>query len=434
MNQQAYFSHVAHLQQSAENLLAESGHAGLLIGSGQSQLRFLDDYGHPYKANPHFVHWLPFLTQHPGCWLLVQPGKKPVLYFVMADDFWHVVPELPTEWWAEAFEIVAIKDTASVGQENLAVIVEHLPGFARDSWTHNPPLLIHKLHQVRRIKTEWEQACLREANKLAALGHLRAEQGFFNGESEYQIHQGYLSAIAHNEKQLPYDNIVALNEHAAVLHYQWQDRSVPEQHRTLLIDAGASYLGYGADITRTYAAQPGVFADLLVGMEQAQLDIMAQMRPGISYVGLHIEMHRKVAELLLQAGIVKLSPEEQLAEQITSAFFPHGLGHLLGIQVHDVGSWQHDQLDIEPKPPAEHRFLRFAGDLEAGSVLTVEPGLYFIPTLLEPLRQSALAGNIDWALVDQLIPYGGIRIEDNVLVTGQGIENFTRDAFAAAQL
>ncbi|WP_271271268.1 Xaa-Pro dipeptidase [Aliamphritea hakodatensis] len=433
MNQQAYFSHLNRLQQTTENLLADAGFDGLLIGSGGSSLRFQDDYRHTYKANPNFVHWLPFLTQHPGCWLLVQPGKKPVLYFVMADDFWHVTPELPADWWAEAFDVVAIKDSAPVSQDNLAVITEHMPAFARDSWTHNPQALIQELHRVRRVKSEWEHDCLREANILAVQGHLRAEQGFRAGESEYEIHQGYLAAIAHNEKQLPYDNIVGLNEHAAVLHYQWQDRSLPDQHRTLLIDAGANYLGYAADITRTYAAEAGVFADLLAAMEQAQLETLSEMRAGVSYVDLHLGMHRKIAGILQQAGIVRASADTQLEEGVTRVFFPHGLGHLLGIQVHDVGAWQHDQLGTEPAPPAEHPFLRYAGDLEAGSVLTVEPGLYFIPSLLQTLRQSPVAELIDWALVEHLLPFGGIRIEDNVLITAQGIENFTRDAFVAAQ-
>ncbi len=433
MNHNAYFAHVDRLQRSTESLLADTGFDGLLIGSGHSSRRFQDDYSHAYKANPNFVHWLPFLTQHPGCWLQVRPGQKPVLYFVMADDFWHVTPELPTKWWSDVFEIVEIKESAPVSGENLAVIAEHMPGFARDSWTHNPQALTQALHRIRRVKSEWEQACLREANVLAVKGHVRAEQGFRAGESEYEIHQAYLSAIAHNEKKLPYDNIVGLNEHAAVLHYQWQDRNVPDQHRSLLIDAGAGYLGYAADITRTYAAEPGIFADLLAAMEQAQLDILSMMRAGVSYVDLHVDMHRKIARILQQAGIVRASADTQMEEGVTRVFFPHGLGHLLGIQVHDVGAWQHDKLGMEPTPPAEHPFLRYAGVMETGSVLTVEPGLYFIPSLLQTLRQSPVAELIDWALVERLLPFGGIRIEDNVLVTADGIENFTRDAFAAAQ-
>lgn len=433
MNQATYFEHLNRLQQATEQLLAEQQFDGLLIGSGHSLLRFQDDYGHPFKANPHFVHWLPFLTQNPRCWLLVQPGCKPLLYFHMPDDFWHVVPELPDGWWTAAFDIVPVKKAPAIDAKNLAVVVEHQPEFADSSWQQNPPQVIHLLNRLRRVKSIWEQDCLREANNLAVLGHRRAEEGFLAGESEYAIHQAYLSAISHTEKQLPYDNIVALNEHAAVLHYQWQERLPPEQQRTLLIDAGASYLGYGADITRTYCRQSGLFADLLAAMEQAQLEIVQQMQAGGSYVDLHIQMHRKLAEILLQAELVKMPVEQQLADAVTRVFFPHGLGHLLGIQVHDVGDWQHDDSGLEPVPPEEHPFLRFAGTLDVGSVLTVEPGLYFIPSLLAGLKQQPAAAAIDWQAIEALLPYGGIRIEDNVLVTAEGTENFTRDAFALAR-
>ena len=110
-------------------------------------------------------------------------------------------------------------------------------------------------------------------------------------------------------------------------------------------------------------------------------------------------------------------------------FFPHGLGHFLGLQTHDVaGLIDNDGNDIDR--PDGHPFLRLTRELEAGNVLTIEPGLYFIEPLLRKWRDEHDANDINWSKVDELAPYGGIRIEDNVLVTEGGCDNLTRRAFA----
>ncbi|WP_373184095.1 M24 family metallopeptidase, partial [Halomonas campaniensis] len=110
-----------------------------------------------------------------------------------------------------------------------------------------------------------------------------------------------------------------------------------------------------------------------------------------------------------------------LASGITRAFCPHGLGHLLGVQVHDVAG-RLDGVGRPLPPPAEHPALRLTRELEAGMVVTMEPGLYVIPMLLAAHRGSP---EIDWERVDRLASHGGIRIEDNVRVTGRGPDNLT---------
>ncbi len=110
---------------------------------------------------------------------------------------------------------------------------------------------------------------------------------------------------------------------------------------------------------------------------------------------------------------------------------PHGIGHLLGLQVHDVGGLQRTAAGGEiPRPPG-HPYLRLTRRLEAGFVVTMEPGLYFIDQLLAQARTDARAAHINWQQVEYLRPFGGIRIEDDLVVTAQGSENLTRDAFAA---
>ncbi|WP_028304524.1 Xaa-Pro dipeptidase [Oceanospirillum maris] len=433
-----YFAHLSQLHVQTEQLLEEHQFDQMLIGSGGLHKHFLDDTRYPFRPNPHFVHWAPFLTQHPDCWLLVRPNKKPLMFYYTPKDFWHLTPDLPAADWAKGFEWVAYDNVSAilsvVAQFNTAVISEAAfigeTALDQKPFSHNPNGLIQSINFNRAVKTEWEQHCLREANYLAVKGHRAALQGFESGLSEYEIHQAYLSAVQHNERDLPYDNIVGLNEHAAVLHYQFQQHSAPSQHRTLLIDAGARFNGYAADITRTFTQPGSLFADLVRGLDDLQLQLCHQISAGSHFVALHEQMHLMIADLLNRFGIVTANPEEQLEQGITRAFYPHGLGHLLGLQVHDVGGWQQDATGRIKQPPAEHPFLRLTRTLETGYVITVEPGIYFIPQLLAELKASPAASQINWALIEQLLPYGGIRIEDNLCVSKDGSENYTRDGFA----
>jgi Xaa-Pro dipeptidase len=119
-----------------------------------------------------------------------------------------------------------------------------------------------------------------------------------------------------------------------------------------------------------------------------------------------------------------------VATGVSGAFFPHGVGHGIGLQVHEVAGFaQSDSGGVLPKPEG-HPYLRLTRVLQPGMAVTIEPGVYFIDMLLEPLRQGPLAGSVDWKRVDDFRPFGGIRIEDDVVCTDGVPENLTRDAFA----
>src|SRR5205085_751466 len=138
---------------------------------------------------------------------------------------------------------------------------------------------------------------------------------------------------------------------------------------------------------------------------------------GMPYEALHDESHRQAAGVLREVGISKLPVDELVACGITRAFYPHGLGHSLGLQCHDVGC------ALRP-PRAENSFLRNTTEVAARQVFTIEPGIYFIDALLAPLRDSP---DIDWKLVGALAALGGVRIEDDVVVRESGIRNLTRE-------
>jgi Xaa-Pro dipeptidase len=277
--------------------------------------------------------------------------------------------------------------------------------------------------------------------RVSALGPggLNRERAGFEVRDVHQTHYGRICPIetGMNEWQLPYGNIIAQNHHASLLHYQYQDRQAGEHLNSLLIDAGANVDGYASDITRTYVgprcysqAAADLFAELLERMQTHQDALIDQVVPGANYVDLQAAMHQSLARILVDTGIVQCEPEEAFNSDLTVPFCPHGLGHLLGIQVHDVGGQQLD-IDGQTNPPPEpYASLRLTRPLAEDMVITVEPGLYFIPMLLE--KKRAEGAPIDWRLVELLTPFGGIRIEDNVrlLPKGAGVENLTRDAFA----
>src|SRR5690606_19147576 len=249
-------------------------------------------------------------------------------------------------------------------------------------------------------------------------GHRAAERAFRAGASEFGIHLAYCQAAGQDANDLPYGNIVALNEHGAVLHYTDRDRVPPSPVRSFLIDAGASHGGYTCDITRTYSANSGdEFQALVDAVDAAQQRMCAQVRDGVDYRQLHLDAHLALGGILKDAGIIRVSAEEALSTGVSSAFFPHGIGHGLGLQVHEVAGFAaSDRGGTIPKPEG-HPYLRLTRSLEPGFVVTIEPGIYFVDMLLEDLRTAGRGGSVDWDRVDAFRPYGGIRIEDNVVCT-----------------
>lgn len=428
--------HIAQLQERVAAALAHTGYDALAIASGVEKLSFLDDRPYLFQPNPHFKHWLP-LTQHPDCWLLLRPGRRPLLIYHQPEDYWHLPPEAPSGFWVEHFDIVVIRQAADAaahlrGHGRLAVIGEDdaaLPGVQ----PNNPAPLLDLLHFPRACKSDYELEQLRAASRRAVPGHLAAREAFLAGASELEIHRAYLAATGHTDRDLPYTNIVGLNEHGAVLHYQHQDARAPQHGLSLLIDAGAAVAGYASDITRTWVRPGhGEFADLLAAMESAQLALVDEVRAGTDYREIHLSAHRHIAAVLAGQGIVRMSAEAIVAEGVSAHFFPHGIGHLLGLQVHDIGGLMADVTGALVPRPEGHPFLRLTRVLQPGMVVTIEPGLYFIPMLLERLRAGRSGAAVDWDKIERLRPYGGIRIEDDVVCRAAGApENLTREAFAA---
>ncbi|HEX9984003.1 MAG TPA: Xaa-Pro dipeptidase [Thermoanaerobaculia bacterium] len=432
-----YTAHVTVQKLRHDRAMAELKYDHVVIFSGALHYQFLDDMPYPFKINPHFKVWAP-IADNPHCFLVYSPGVKPKLIYFQPVDYWHKSAATPTDPWTSRFDIHMITDPAEAKQYmprgRTAFIGEWNEEFA--SWGNfeaNPADLLNRLDFDRAWKTEYELVCMRQANVRAARGHLAAEDAFRRGESEYEIHLAYLRAASHTDEELPYGNIIALNHNAAVLHYYHHDRRRldDDARHSFLIDAGATFNGYASDVTRTYSARKDEFNDLIGAMDRAQQEICAMIAPNVNYVDVHMFAHRKVAELLVEFDFVRdLDAGGILEKRISSTFLPHGVGHLIGVQVHDVGGFAADAFGNTIPKPEGHPFLRLTRVVHSSQVFTIEPGFYFIDPLLAELKNSPNAKYVNWEKVDSFRKFGGIRIEDDVAVTDNGHENLTRNAFA----
>ena len=432
-----YTAHVTIQKLRHDRALLDSKFDHAVIFSGALHYQFVDDMPYPFKVNPHFKSWVP-VTDNPNCFVIYTPGLKPKLIYWQPVDYWHKVAAKPTAAWVEKFDLIMVADLAEakayMPKGRSAFIGEWDEQFK--SWgnlTPNPEAVVNSLHFDRAEKTQYEIECLYRANVRGARAHRAAERAFREGLSEYEIHLEYLRAADHVDEELPYGNIIALNENAATLHYYHHVRErIDERNRwSFLIDAGASVNGYASDITRTYSARKDEFQELIDAMDAMQLGLVEMIRPDLNYPDVHFAAHRGVAEILARFNFTRGIDADGIVERrISSTFLPHGVGHLLGLQVHDVGGFMADRGGKTIAKPEGHPYLRLTRVVDAGWCFTIEPGLYFIDSLLAELQKTGNAKYINWEKVQAFRKYGGIRIEDDVVVTETGRDNLTRNAFA----
>ena len=431
-----YSEHVKTKMETVQSMLVDADYRCLVIGAGAVRTRFQDDLSYPFKVNPYFKEWLP-LTKRPDCYLQIIAGDdRPKLLLRSEEDIWHTPPQtLPSAFEQEydVFEYAKFDDIRSktnIEKDSTAVIAETLPGQS-SSANLNPKDVLNYLDFHRRFKTAYEQHCIRKANQFAYPAHVAAFDAFRAGASELDIAASYLAAADCSENDLPYPIIAGINENAAVLHHNRLNSQPVDRPLSFLIDAGIEVSGYASDITRTYAFNPdSEFAELIRIVDAKQLELVAAGGIGVSPIDLHRLSHRKIAEALVQFDLVNVSADAAVAAGLTETFYPHGLGHHLGCNVHDKGAQlatpQGECLEVTTEYPN----MQNLSPMVANQVYTVEPGLYFMPALLQKLRGGEHKRMVNWSRVDALVPYGGIRIEDNVVLHPDGrLENLTRRGF-----
>ncbi len=424
--------HANILQANTEEILNELKLDALVIGAGEPVGYFEDDQDVAYRCNHHFRHWCPI--EGPQHLLRIVIGQKPLLRVYKPADFWYEVKPLGQEFWIDAFQIEICDKVEDLWQgiAGKGATAYHGPDRAmalKNELQVDVEGLTARLNWNRLSKTPYEQQCLVDATRIAAKGHIAAERAFRQGGSELDIHFAYLQATRCREIDLPYENIIALNEKSAFLHYA-EKRDDVHNGRVLLIDAGANARGYASDITRTYATEdaPEEFRALLDDMTRMQKEICASIRLHMPMNDLHLNTHERIAELLVDHKILLgIDGPGALKAGLTLPFFPHGLGHMLGIFVHDVAGRQTTRDGQIGEPDPRFPKLRSLRPLEVGTTVTIEPGLYFIKMLLDPYRHGEFTKIFNWTLIERLMPCGGIRIEDNVVILEKQVFNVTRE-------
>ena len=431
-----YTQHVEEVQRRSALALERGGFDHLVVPSGSVHYQLFDDRDYPYAVNPQFKAWVP-LTHNPDSWVVYTPGERPKLIYLQPFDYWHVVPGEPAGYWVGSFDIVVIRKREEALQHlpsnaGRCAILGEAQSALGDFIPNNPAPVVDYLDYQRALKTPYEIAMMRQASIRGVHGHRAAERAFRAGASEFGIHLAYCQAARQDSTELPYGNIIGLNGHGAVLHYTDRDRVPPRDIRSFLIDAGGSHAGYASDITRSYAFDPACeFQSMIDAVDAAEQRLCAGVRGGVDYKQIHLDAHLEMATILRDFGVVDMSPESMVETGVSAKFFPHGIGHYIGLQVHDVGGFLASDAGGTIDKPDGHPFLRLTRVLEPGAVVTIEPGIYFADLLLQELRDGDHAGSVDWDKVDAFRPYGGIRIEDDVVCTDADPVNLTREAFAA---
>ncbi len=297
----------------------------------------------------------------------------------------------------------------------LALLGTPLPGLSADAERTQAARLA--LNAVRRRKDPVELARMRAAMRATEAGFAAARALLEPGRSEREIQiELETEFLRHGADRPGYHTIVGSGTNSAVLHFAPSGRQCAEGE-LVLIDAGAEVRGYVSDVTRTYVVgkQPsGEQRALLETVATALHRAVSLCRAGTEYREAHRAAALVIGAGLLDAGILRGTPEDLLARGAVSLFFPHGIGHMVGLGVRDAGELLPGrELDRTLYPG-----LRIDLPLETGHVVTIEPGLYFVPALLgDPDARERLRDAVHWERVDAMLGFGGIRLEHNVLVT-----------------
>ncbi|MCU0237596.1 MAG: aminopeptidase P family protein [Acidobacteria bacterium] len=278
----------------------------------------------------------------------------------------------------------------------------------------------------RALKSAEEVGEIESALAVSAAMYREAMAMAQPGIYEREI-AGWIEGIAlTGGGQLAFPAIVTV--HGETLHNHYHGNRLREGD-LLLIDSGAETgSGYASDVTRTVPVG-GRFDPVQRSVYEAVLDMqltaIAMIRPGVSYRSIHLKAAAVLVDRLKDLGLMKGSTSEAVAAGAHALFFPHGLGHMMGLDVHDMEDLGEVHVGYDDKTQRSRQFglayLRLARKLEPGHVLTVEPGIYFIPALIDQWQaEKKHAAFIRYEKVEKFRSFGGMRIEDDVLVTPRG--------------
>jgi len=420
---------------------------GLILWLGSSlQPRNYEGNTYPFRQNSHFLYYTGLSKPDLAMLSFADSGRD--VLFADAPDMDSVI------WNGPARSVSALaRDAGLDAVEELKQLENHidlarkegraihyLPPYSASSMYRIAGLLkahpeevkarisqflMEEVSKQRSVKSDAEIEQIEDALSVTDRMHRACMAAARPGMREIEL-SGLIQSIAlSGNRQQAYNPIVTV--HGEVLHND-SSETVIEDGQLLLNDSGAeSPMWYASDITRTFPVN-GRFTEIQKEIYQlvlrVQLEAIKLAKPGVTYRDVHTDSCRIMVQGLLDLGLMKGDPSEAVAAGAHALFFPHGIGHMMGLDVHDMEDLG-DIVGYGKKEPRSGQFglkyLRLSRPLEPGFVLTVEPGIYFIPALIERWSsEKQHEAFINYSRVEEFITVGGIRVEDNILITESG--------------
>ncbi|CAH0995789.1 Xaa-Pro aminopeptidase [Emticicia aquatica] len=414
----------------------------LIMGNDEAPMNYHDNTFR-YRQDSNFLYFFGISLAGLAAIIDVDSGEEIIFgnEFTMDDIIW-VGPQ-PT--LAEQARKVGVYRTESPNKlpERLknASIVHFTPPYRYDNmlkmseWLNLPTtqlkenasvVLIKAIVALRSIKTDEEIIEMEHAVNITREMHIAAMQQTKAGQKEYEMVSVIHAQALAGGGELAYPIIFSIN--GQTLHNHYHGNTMPDG-RLVINDSGAeNAMFYAGDITRTFPVskkftekQKEIY-NLVLKMETESI---AALKPTIQYREIHLSANRIMLDGLKDLGFLNGNIDEMLAEGVQGLFMPHGLGHAIGLDVHDMEDLGEKYVGyregLERSTQLGLKSLRMAKELEAGFVLTVEPGIYFIPELIDKWKsENKFAHFINYSKLDDYRDFGGIRIEDNCLITPTG--------------
>lgn len=408
---------------------ADSEHAHLYMASPALELWPYSDQNVPFRQNRYFNYLTGAYDLAGGHVVYDVKNDKLTLYLPPIDEedvMWSGLPMSPEEAQKKydvdevKYEKEIEKDLANA-QAVLSIEKSEKFSFVKVSETFK-----EALDETRLIKDDFELNLMRKASEITDNSHMAVMSALPIETNEGHIHAEFVyHAMRQGSKFTAYDPICCSGSDCGTLHYVRNDQELDDK-LLVLIDAGAEWQTYASDVTRTFpingewTKESRAIYDAVADMQKQSMEAV---KPGARWEDLHILTHRLLVEHFLKLGIFKNGTVDEIMEsRISTAFYPHGLGHTLGMDTHDTAG----RANYED-PDVMLRYLRIRRTLKEGMMVTVEPGIYFNHFLIDPvLKDSERSKYIDTDVLDKYWTVGGVRIEDDVLVTKEGYENFTK--------
>lgn len=431
----------------------------VLLEGGKQQTRYDTDKEELFRQES-FFHYL-FGVKEAGFWGAVHPASETSFLFIprlnsewaiwegqihscdhfkesYGVDFVYFIDELESklishEFSSEWTEIHVLHgQNSDSGKMFIEPDLSLFPKLSKFSVKKD--VLLKELSECRVIKLPEELELLRYVSDVSSAAHRFVMRSIKPEMFEFQLESFFLHYCSFHmhARFVPYTCICCSGPNGAVLHYGGASSPLERKLKDgdmCLLDMGSEHHCYVSDITCSYPSN-GKFSDdqkmIYQAVYNAQRAVERAIRPGIEWLDMHRLAERVLMEHMVESGFVRGEIDELLQMRIPALFMPHGLGHLMGLDVHDVGGYPEGRERVDE---AALRNLRANRILEEGMVLSNEPGLYFIRSLLEPAFEDPKLGIYLNKSKLQLFldnEFGGIRLEDDIIVTSSGCETMTK--------